>query len=88
MDSVSYRLAAFLMIKVTFIDFQVEFYSAANIDIFPTLIISNAGLGTEAEKVEILSPFFFSTPRNSLVIPKLAQSETLGDCVKILIFAS
>jgi hypothetical protein len=56
--------------------------------IFPTLIISNAGLGTEAEKVEILSPFFFSTPRNSLVIPKLAQSETLGDCVKILIFAS
>ena len=50
--------------------------------------ISNAGLGTEAEKVEILSPFFFSTPRNSLVIPKLAQSETLGDCVKILIFAS
>ncbi|EXY63727.1 hypothetical protein M116_4307 [Bacteroides fragilis str. 3719 A10] len=37
MDSVSYRLAAFLMIKVTFIDLQVEFYSAANIDIFPTL---------------------------------------------------
>ncbi|EDO56021.1 hypothetical protein BACEGG_02991 [Bacteroides eggerthii DSM 20697] len=36
MDSVSYRLAAFLMIKVTFIDFQVEFYSAANINIFPT----------------------------------------------------
>ena len=25
------------------------------------------GLGTEAEKVEILSPLFFSTPRNSLV---------------------
>ena len=55
---------------------------------------STPGLGTEAEKVEILSPFFFSTPRNSLVIPKLglslktAQSETLGDCVKILIFAS
>ena len=46
---------------------------------------STPGLGTEAEKVEILSPFFFSTPRNSLVIPKLAQSETLGDCVKILI---
>ena len=56
--------------------------------IVPNLYISNAGLGTEAEKVEILSPFFFSTPRNSLVIPKLAQSETLGDCVKILIFAS
>ena len=54
---------------------------------------STPGLGTEAEKVEILSPFFFSTPRNSLVIPKVlqkmsAQSETLGDCVKILIFAS
>ena len=44
---------------------------------------STPGLGTEAEKVEILSPFFFSTPRNSLVIPKLAQSETLGDCVKM-----
>ena len=29
--------------------------------------ISNAGLGTEAEKVEKLSPLFFSTPRNSLV---------------------
>jgi len=42
--------------------------------IFPTLIISNAGLGTEAEKVEILSPLFFSTPRNSLVIPKLGLS--------------
>ncbi len=27
--------------------------------IFPTLIISNAGLGTEAEKVEKLSPLFF-----------------------------
>ena len=27
---------------------------------------STPGLGTEAEKVEILSPFFFSTPRNSL----------------------
>ena len=49
---------------------------------------STPGLGTETEKVEKLSPFFFSTPRNSLVIPKLAQSETLGDCVKILIFAS
>ena len=55
---------------------------------------STPGLGTEAEKVEILSPLFFSTPRNSLVIPKLGlslkppQSETLGDCVKILIFAS
>ncbi|EXZ26584.1 hypothetical protein M136_4299 [Bacteroides fragilis str. S36L11] len=35
--------------------------------IFPTLIISNAGLGTEAEKVENLSPLFFSPPRNSLV---------------------
>jgi len=34
---------------------------------FPTLIISNAGLGTEAEKVGKLSPLFFSTPRNSLV---------------------
>lgn len=31
---------------------------------------STPGLGTEAEKVEILSPFFFSTPRNSLAIPK------------------
>ena len=55
---------------------------------------STPGLGTEAEKVEKLSPLFFSTPRNSLVILKLglslkpAQSETLGDCVKILIFAS
>ena len=48
---------------------------------------STPGLGTEAEKVEILSPFFFSTPRNSLGL-SLAQSETLGDCVKILIFAS
>ena len=35
--------------------------------IFPTLIISNAGLGTEAEKVEKLSPLFFYVPRNSLV---------------------
>jgi hypothetical protein len=35
--------------------------------IFPTLIISNAGLGTEAEKVEKLSPLFFSTPRNLLI---------------------
>ena len=41
--------------------------------IFPTLIISNAGLGTETEKVEKLSPFFFSTPRNSLVIPKFGH---------------
>ena len=40
--------------------------------IVPNLYISNAGLGTEAEKVEILSPLFFSTPRNSLVIPKFA----------------
>ena len=35
---------------------------------------STPGLGTEAEKVEILSPFFFSTPRNSLVILKLGLS--------------
>ncbi len=35
--------------------------------IVPNLYISNAGLGTEAEKVEKLSPLFFSTPRNSLV---------------------
>ena len=35
--------------------------------IVPNLYISNAGLGTETEKVEKLSPFFFSTPRNSLV---------------------
>ena len=28
---------------------------------------STPGLGTEAEKVEKLSPLFFSTPRNSLV---------------------
>ena len=34
---------------------------------------STPGLGTEAEKVEILSPLFFSTPRNSLVIPKFAR---------------
>ena len=34
---------------------------------------STPGLGTEAEKVEILSPFFFSTPRNSLVIPKFGH---------------
>ena len=33
---------------------------------------STPGLGTEAEKVEILSPLFFFTPRNSLVIPKFA----------------
>lgn len=31
------------------------------------------GLGTEAEKVEILSPFFFSTPRKLLVIPKFGS---------------
>lgn len=36
-------------------------------------IFSNAGLGTETEKVEKLSPFFFSTPRNSLVIPKFGH---------------
>jgi len=35
--------------------------------IVPNLYISNAGLGTEAEKVEKLSPLFFSIPRNSLV---------------------
>ena len=29
---------------------------------------STPGLGTEAEKVEKLSPFFFSTPRNPLWI--------------------
>ena len=34
---------------------------------------STPGLGTEAEKVEILSPLFFSTPRNSLVIPKFGH---------------
>ena len=34
---------------------------------------STPGLGTEAEKVEKLSPFFFSTPRNSLVIPKFGH---------------
>ena len=28
---------------------------------------STPGLGTEAEKVEILSPLFFSTPRNLLI---------------------
>lgn len=41
--------------------------------IVPNLYISNAGLGTETEKVEKLSPFFFSTPRNSLVIPKFGH---------------
>ena len=46
--------------------------------IVPDLVISNAGLGTEAEKVEILSPLFFSTPRNSLVIPKLGLSLKFG----------
>lgn len=45
--------------------------------IFPTLIISNAGLGTEAEKVEILSPLFFSTPRNLLIWD---QVEMLCSC--------
>lgn len=35
--------------------------------IVPNLYISNAGLGTEAEKVEKLSPLFFYVPRNSLV---------------------
>ena len=35
---------------------------------------STPGLGTEAEKVEKLSPFFFSTPRNSLIIPKFGLS--------------
>ena len=34
---------------------------------------STPGLGTETEKVEKLSPFFFSTPRNSLVIPKFGH---------------
>ena len=47
------------------------------IHIFPTLIISNAGLGTEAEKVEKLSPFFFSTPRNLLIWD---QVEMLCSC--------
>ena len=46
---------------------------------------STPGLGTEAEKVEILSPFFFSTPRNSLVIPKLGRSlKTWGIALKFL----
>ena len=36
---------------------------------------STPGLGTEAEKVEILSPLFFSTPRK-------AQSENLGDLIQ------
>lgn len=39
--------------------------------------ISNAGLGTEAEKVEKLSPFFFSTPRNLLIWD---QVEMLCSC--------
>ena len=38
---------------------------------------SNAGLGTEAEKVDILSPFFFSTPRNLLIWD---QVEMLCSC--------
>lgn len=40
-------------------------------------IFSNAGLGTEAEKVEKLSPFFFSTPRNLLIWD---QVEMLCSC--------
>ena len=43
--------------------------------IFPTLIISNAGLGTEAEKVEELSPLFFSTPLTYWDQRKRGQSE-------------
>ena len=39
--------------------------------------ISNAGLGTEAEKVEKLSPLFFSTPRNLLIWD---QVEMLCSC--------
>ena len=39
--------------------------------------ISNAGLGTEAEKVEKLSPFFFSTSRNLLIWD---QVEMLCSC--------
>ena len=54
--------------------FTVFFFVLLFARIFPILIFSNAGLGTEAEKVEILSPLFFSTPRNSLVIPKLGLS--------------
>ena len=45
--------------------------------IVPNLIYSNAGLGTEAEKVEKLSPFFFSTPRNLLIWD---QVEMLCSC--------
>ena len=44
---------------------------------------STPGLGTEAEKVEILSPLFFSTPRNSLVIPGLSL-KTWGIALKFL----
>lgn len=39
----------------------------AEIEIGSYAEVVNAGLGTEAEKVEKLSPLFFSTPRNSLV---------------------
>lgn len=35
--------------------------------IVPDLVISNAGLGTELEKDENLSPFLLPLPRNSLV---------------------
>lgn len=45
--------------------------------IVPDLYISNAGLGTEAEKVEKLSPLFFSTPRNLLIWD---QVEMLCSC--------
>lgn len=38
---------------------------------------STPGLGTEAEKVEKLSPFFFSTPRNLLIWD---QVEMLCSC--------
>jgi len=45
-----------------------------NLSVF---IFSNAGLGTEAEKVEKLSPLFFSTPRNLLIWD---QVEMLCSC--------
>ena len=44
---------------------------------------STPGLGTEAEKVEKLSPLFFSTPRNSLVLGGLSL-KTWGIALKFL----
>lgn len=44
---------------------------------FPMILWLVPGLGTEAEKVEKLSPLFFSTPRNLLIWD---QVEMLCSC--------